>query len=225
MKKRIFYIIHLDKERILVLLTVFSSLLLTSFSIGYKIGKEKAMTNTNHIELSSPSSNQDLIPIEKEETKISLSNNEIPDNETKNKNKSKQAKSTISIEELKKAEKITFNQNQTEENRESTPSIESPVKEEWKVYKKPFKSENKEHIEHKKINHTYFIQIAAFKNKEEANNLKNQLEEKGIVCSIKKTNKYYILYTTAESNEALKDKKEQLKKHKINEVIVKKINN
>jgi len=201
MKKRIFYIIHLDKERIILLSTIFIAVVLTSFTIGYKIGKESTIQNVVQIE--SPK-----IP-QQEEVKKDLD--------------LKEDKPTISIEELKKAEKVTsITRIMGENTNENTPTTTKIVennskKEEWKVYKKPFSNEKKEE--------KYLIQVSAHKNEEEAQKLKNKLEENGIKAYYKKKNKYYVLYTTSNSSEESKEIKEKLKSLNIEKVIIKKLNN
>ncbi len=204
MKKRIFYIIHLDKERIILLSTIFIAVVLSSFTIGYKIGKESTIQNVVQIE--SPK-----IP-QQEEVKKDL----------------KEDKPTISIEELKKAEKVSSvsrimkentikNSPKTSQIIENNQEIEPTKKEEWKVYKKPFSNEKKEE--------KYLIQVSAFKNEEEAQKLINKLEENGIKAYYKKKNKYYVLYTTSSSSEESKEIKEKLKSLNIEKVIIKKLNN
>jgi cell division protein FtsN len=209
MKKRIFYIIHLDKERIILLSTIFIAVVLTSFTIGYKIGKDKTIQDSNLVQIESPS-----IP------KISKPE-EI-------KQEPKEEKPTISIEELKKAEKISSvtrimkentidNSPTTSQIIENDKEIEHPKKEEWKVYKKPFSNEKKEE--------KYLIQVSAHKSEEDAQKLKNKLEENGIKAYYKKKNKYYVLYTTSNSSEESKEIKEKLKSLNIEKVVIKKLNN
>ncbi|GIX42061.1 MAG: hypothetical protein KatS3mg129_1794 [Leptospiraceae bacterium] len=217
MRKRIFYIIHLDRERIILLSTIFTTLLMTSFSIGYKIGKEKILQNTNQIQVPSPElQNKEKI-------------NELYPDQAKVEEEPKQTekKSTISIEELKKAEKISLNQNILEKK---TSSLEEEIvdediekKEDWKIYKKPFTSDKKTNSNQK--SEKYMIQIAAFKTKDDVLNFKNQLEKNGITCSYKKRKKYYILYTTSNSYQEAINIKEELKKHHIKDAIIKKLNN
>jgi cell division protein FtsN len=206
MKKRIFYIIHLDKERIIFLSTIFIAVVLTSFTIGYKIGKDKTIQDSNSVQIESPA-------ISKPE--------EI-------KQEPKEEKPTISIEELKKAEKVSSVTRIMKENTiensptttqiiENNKEIEPSKKEDWKVYKKPFSKEKREE--------KYLIQVSAVKNEEDAQKLKNKLEENGIKAYYKKKNKYYVLYTTSNSSEESKEIKEKLKSLNIEKVVIKKLNN
>lgn len=193
MKNRIFYVIHLDIERILVLFLFLFFIIFLSFYIGFRMGKNQIKSSTE-ITLNSP-------------------NFETLENK-KEKEESVDRKNTIPIEELKKAEKFSNKELKKQEielrNVEENKSLEKQKEETKQVKKEENPIETEEAI--KKKSNLYIVQIGAYKKKEEANQILNQLKEFGIECLIQKKKNLYIVYSNANSLESAKKIKKDLEK-------------
>ncbi len=110
MKNRIFYVIHLDTERILILIFIFFLFISISFFIGLKIGR---MTNINtEITLPSP------VITESKEKEMKLIEEK---NLTKERDQINQR--TIPLDELKKSENETLLS--SEKKLEETKALEN----------------------------------------------------------------------------------------------------
>lgn len=229
MKKRIFYIIHLDKERILFLSVILTTLIVSSFTAGYKIGLDKKNELQNLIVDTSNVIEKNLLESMIPETKTEV---EIPSPTIQEKNIS-------SLQEQKKLEKTHKDIKKENKPVEKIPNREEPTKQietpniqnDKLVYREPFKiKEWNTNIETKKQetpkeNHQYYIQIASFKTLEDLQKLKSNLEKNGLLCNYKKHRKYYVLYTYAKSNEEVENTKEMLEDFNIKKVFVKKLKN
>ncbi len=221
MKKRIFYIVHLDKERILILSILSITLLLSSFTIGYKMGKDQ-MLEFSKIQIPVPEQ-KSINPIEeikigKIEEDISSTSKKL-EKDTKNLANLELKEKNISIEELKKAKPIEL-ESQNFENNTDTEEIKKV--DNWKPYKKPFSTEN---TTKKTETNDFLIQIAAFRNEKDAINLKEKLKKYNISTFYKKKKSFYVTYTTAKSKNELENIKEELARLNYKNTIVKKLNN
>ncbi len=227
MKKRIFYIIHLDKERILVLSIVSLSLLIASFTAGYKIGMDKK-NQLENISLEFPKLQEKNLVDSSESVQyneMELSPSTLQKKEQNN---------DINLEELKKSEKIQIKriiENASEEliNKEnlSVKSDIPKIEKEANVYREPFKTKlinNKEAKKDEvvKDNPQYYIQIAAYKTLDDLLEVKSKLEKHGISSNYKKSKKYYILYKYAKTEEEAENMKEVLDSLNIKKIIIKK---
>lgn len=228
MKKRIFYIIHLDKERILLLSIILGTLLITSFTAGYKIGIENK-NQFQDISLVSPEITRD-VEINTTNDKKNEIDNLSPPAEIEKVNKQE-----FSLEELKKSEKINI-KSQLDNSKDKIIDSEnliskldiSNTESDVKAFSEPFKTKQKttktevKQDEITKYDNQYYIQIAAFKSLEDLTQFKSRLEKNGILCNYKKNKKYYILYTYAKSIDEVENTKGILENFNINKVIVKK---
>lgn len=221
MKKRIFYIVHLDKERILILSILSGTLLLSSFTIGYKMGKDQ-MLEFSKIQIPVPEQKShnpmEEINIGKIEEDISSTSKKV-EKDSKNISTLELKEKNISIEELKKAKPIEL-ESQNFENKTDTEEIKKV--DDWKPYKKPFSTEN---TTKKTETYDFLIQIAAFRNEKDAINLKEKLKKYNISAFYKKKKSFYITYTTAKSKSELENIKEELERLNYKNTIVKKLNN
>ncbi len=231
MKKRIFYVINLDKERIMILFFLGSSLLATSFAIGYRMGR-------NQNQLSSLVSQQSISsnPLSEENKEDMLTNNtinnereltkpQIIENSVKLVRENTKQKDKISVKDLKNAEKINID----DANIESTNNSELSQKREMEYYKEPFqnlkKSEKKETANlQKKVKPKYYIQIISLKRESDAKKILNQLSSKNLNVSLKKNKNLYSLYLEGISEEDLESYKEKLYKLNFKNIQIKRIN-
>lgn len=193
MRNRIFYVIHLDIERILILFFLLFFIAFLSFFIGFRIGKNQIKSSTE-ITLNSPVLEDSFKNKERKEESIDKKN-------------------IIPVEELEKAENFSNKELKKQEiefqNVEEHKSVEKQ-KDQVKQDKKENSAEIKETI--KKRSNSYMIQIGAYKNKEEANQILNQLKEFGIDCAIQKKKNLYIVYSNTNSLESAKKIKKDLEK-------------
>lgn len=189
MKNRIFYVIHLDMERILIIIFLFFLFIFGSFFIGIKVGKNSKM-NTD-IVLESP------IPKEpkEQEVKIQESVSMIEQDQ-----ESQKKSNTIPLKELKKSENSKIFQLEVEDKKF----------EEDKVHEQKISNKEK----------SYVIQIGAYKNKEEANQVSSKLKKNGIESYLQKKNKLYVIYVKANSTEELDITKKELQKLNLKDIIV-----
>ncbi|MCS7205387.1 MAG: SPOR domain-containing protein [Leptospiraceae bacterium] len=238
MRKRLFYIIHLDKERILFLSIIGMSITLFSFLFGYKLGKEDNNETNNSIKVETAVNSDKVIKSEnfipnqssQMDTKINIKNNK-DDKKTLNQKTKVREESKISIDELQEAEAIKLNKAQTneinlqnEKQSDLSINVESENNQiEWKDYKEPFREkENLRSTEKTEKDIDFYIQIGAYKSEIEAKNIQNSLRENNIKTYIKKRNKYFILYTTADSEKEMNTIKKKLISMNYKDLLIKK---
>ncbi|MFN3604443.1 MAG: SPOR domain-containing protein [Leptonema sp. (in: bacteria)] len=199
MKNRIFYVIHLDTERILFLAFLFFLFIFISFFFGFKLGKSKNQNLGESFNIPSP---EKISQMEKQKENLSIQEN-IGNKEETNDSVKNQKINTIPIEELEKSENY----------KKLEVTLKDPEEENKKIIDK------KETLISKQKN-TYTVQIGAYKNKEEANQIVSKLKNSGIDGYIQKKKNLYVVYSNAKSLQEAKNIKKDLEKFNIQDAMI-----
>lgn len=238
MKRKIFYIVHLDKERLFILSLVSASIIFLSFLTGYRLGIMR--TQEEEILIPTPQSHFPSVaePEQKEEKPAIDSKTEVSDTQMKSEKKSLKSgnqnsetakaklnqKETVSFTELKQAEAIHLQPEQAGENITSS-EISYDANAEWKEYNEPFKVKNQQaETKEKKVaskQENYYIQIVALKNPEDVKGTIEYLKDNGINTQSKKKNKLYVVYTTAKSEAEMLKIKQKLQHLNFKDILIK----
>ncbi|TGK06596.1 SPOR domain-containing protein [Leptospira semungkisensis] len=185
MKEKVFYVINLDNKRITLLSLFLVGLLFSFFFLGVSVGRKRGQVQ------------DDLTLNSNRESLQAMSSSSVTQN----------LEESAKLSETKREEEVKFRNlppgaevvdlraepSPTKKEEPSKIETEAPVSSEKKLVRKEKEPKKSVGTPHKKLSHKvdkdFFVQVAAFKTKEKADELKSSLGGKSYV---KKTKNGYF---------------------------------